>query len=131
MPIEINWHIADRVLFIRLSGDVTLDIIAQTIVQANAYYAVGSAPVYLLVDFSAVESIPKNIDEYRPVFNLKVHDNLRYVIAYGIRNPFLSFVSSLYTQTIRRELRIAQTYEEAMALIEKIEAKVIASSGRH
>lgn len=131
MSTEINWHIADRVLFIRLSGDVTLDAIAQTIVQSNAYYAVGRAPIYALVDFSCVERVPKNIDDYRGVFNLKLHDNLSYVIAYGIRNPFLSFLASLYTQTIRRELRIVQTYDEAMELIEKIEAKVIASSGRH
>jgi hypothetical protein len=121
MPVENRWYIEGRVAITRLYGNVTVEELETAAKQGTALNDAGVAPVYGLVDMTELEHFPSRLSDFTKLIQQGRSDKLRCIIVYGIPNRMANFLASLFAQFIRTSLRVVNTQEEALHLLELLE----------
>jgi hypothetical protein len=123
MPVENRWIVENRVMLTRLVGQVTIEEMVESARNGTRMIEAGVAPVYSLVDASALEQFPLKLNEMRAISEQGSSDKLRWIVIYGIPNRFVSFLATTFVQVIRKHYKVVGTLEEAMAFVEKQEGR--------
>lgn len=124
MPYTVDWMVEGRVVLDRLSGEVTMDDIAQTSERITDLMRQGKPPmVHLIVELTAVEKLPMGI-HIGKINQYMMHTkepNLGWSLVVT-KSIFLRFLASVATQVARGRYRAFDTFEEAVAFLADVDA---------
>jgi hypothetical protein len=116
MPYELSWYVENRILYLRLLGEVTfaeLDLVSR---EANVMIDGGVRPVHALVDLRGVTEFPTNIKDVYDAIHMNRGDNLGWTL---IITPsrVLRFFGSTIVQLAQRRINTFVNWEEALAFL--------------
>lgn len=120
MPVTNEWLIEGRVLLTRVSGSVTMEELIVASANGTAMIETGAAPVYNLVDISAMKGFPTRVTEVRQISVGGTSPKLEWIIVYGIQNSMVNFLATLFTQFLKTNSKVVPTQDDALALIARV-----------
>jgi hypothetical protein len=120
MPYEIKWYLEPHVIFVRISGDVTAPEIETIFKELAQYAAQGTRPLFVVSDLSELGRYPINAAEYQKAVRA-LAGQIDTSILIGMSSPILKFISSFLSQISKYELRMVDTMDEALVLIERLQ----------
>jgi hypothetical protein len=126
MPVENRWIVENRILLTEIIGDITTEELIASSKLGTQIIDSGIAPVYSLVDLTAMGQHPIRLNEFTTIFRQPSSRKLGWIIICGIPNHFASFIATTFAQVLRKQYRVTPTRAEALELIEKIEGRPIA-----
>ncbi len=125
MPVTNEWLVEGRVLMTRLKGNISVDEMLQSGQEGTALIESGSAPVYALVDLTAMEHFPTRLVDVKQISDQGTSPKLDHIIIYGIPNRFIAFLATMFTQFIRTRYKVVDTQEDALALVDELESRLL------
>jgi hypothetical protein len=116
---RIHWHIPNRVLYFQLLARATMEEVEVDNQELNHLLAEGTAPVYVLVDWSQLHVIPGNLSDMRQNNPIYTDDKVEHVILFG-GGTALWFLGGMFADTTQKKTEIVDSYEDAIALLERL-----------
>jgi hypothetical protein len=125
MSYTISWFIEKRVMLIELSGRVELEEFERLHNEAFAYVAESPYRVHAIADLSRFEGMPTNFKMLTSATNKeKTANQGMTVLVMPKLARIIRFVGSLVMQTLHLEYRICETIDDAVQIIQHIDAAV-------
>jgi hypothetical protein len=123
MKYEFNWHIPGRVLFVEYRNNLSIEDIQSISVELESYLESGESPVHLICDVNAVDSVPGNINKLRNELDILQRPEWGWVIMIG-SNQVVGFLVSLVSQVLGLSVRTADSIEEGMKIIKRVDNSI-------
>jgi hypothetical protein len=119
MPAETAWYQENRVIIVRVQGELTLDdmaVVDRNIVNYVRQGAPSSPLVHLIVNMREMTKMPVNLAQvHRTLTHLK-EPALGWSVMVGM-SPVMRFVASTVIQMAGARFRIVPTLEEGVAFL--------------
>jgi hypothetical protein len=122
MSYQISWHRENRVLYMKLEGDMPPDELVR--MEAEAFNLIKNANgiIHAIVDMRSLNN-PGSLSNS---LSKNKHDNQGIsVIVMPNMNRIGKFIASTMMQVLRLQFRICETIEEAEAIIDKLDVRVV------
>ena len=117
MSYKISWYIENRVVIIRMYGDITTDEMSSSFNEFSEFLKVGTEHIYLLVDLREVTKFPLNFrDMFQEMGKFRFHERIAWTITLT-SNVLISFFGAMASKVIHMPTRTFKTLEEADAFI--------------
>lgn len=123
MAVENRWVIEDRVILTELIGNITVEELVEASQRGTAMIEAGISPVYSLVDMSRMGLYPRQVTQIGRIASGGRSDKLGWVLVYGIPHPLVNFLAVLFSRVIHTNFKVVKDQQEALALVEKLEAQ--------
>lgn len=123
MAYEVSWHLQDRVVFAKISGDFSLDDLHDSSSAiSNDFLEVGAEPVHLICDVSGITRFPTQIMAIKQNTDLYLkHRKMGWLVMIGFNNPLAKFLANTISQTGRINFQQANSLEEAYTLLRRVD----------
>lgn len=130
MPFEISWYQPQRVIYWRVSGQVTLEDVAQMRIGQQNMLSEGKNPVHTIADISDVTNFPTDLRQLKEALDGVNHPHLGWVLIVGTTTPLKRFVTTTATQMVipKVRLRMFNTMDEAAEFLKHVDITVSAST---
>jgi hypothetical protein len=124
MPVSVSWYLENRVVYVKLIGNVTPDEISSTSTEFIALVEQSSAPlVHAIHDATELDSLPKSLKVVvDAIQNGYGHPRLGWSVAFGVGSDFLRFVGEMTGRIFRIRYHIVQSKTEALAWLENVDS---------
>jgi hypothetical protein len=119
---KVSWYIQDRVLLIKVVGEITVNQTRQ--MEKEAFDFIKRAPnlVHAIVDLSALGARPPGVGQAFGNINAPRHKNQgTSVIINPMGNPVVRFICSSVLNNMNLSFKFCTSYEEAEQKIAKLE----------
>ena len=123
MPYEIKWYLEPHIIYVHISGDVDAAEVKAIFRELSEHAAQGTRPVYVVSDLSDLGRYPINAAEYQKAVKI-LAGYIDVSIVIGMSSPILKFISSFISQISQYELRMVDTLDEALAIIERLQPEL-------
>lgn len=124
LPYSIDWQITNRVLIIRITGDISAEQLAQLSAEAFEHIRKASCPIHAIVDLQRLSVRPQTIQEAVRNAGQRQHKNQgTSVIVTPPMHPVVKFICSAVMTTLQLKYDICDSLDEAHEKIAKLEAK--------
>lgn len=122
MPYTIDWYIDQRVLLITVDGSLELEDFHQLHDEAFSYVKASDDIVHAIADLTNFEAIPTNISALFSSSNQEKtqQQGMTVLIMPGL-NGVIRFAIGLVLQGLHLEYRIAESKEQAMTILERVD----------
>lgn len=126
MPYELSWYTEKRIAHARLYGEVTTQDMKENNQRiVHDYLQLGTPPVHLLIDISAMEKFPTNLRQLKAASEVFLGEpSLGWMVTVGKTNTLERFLTSTLTQLFGVKLHMAADLEAALAFLEKYGTEV-------
>ena len=125
MTYEISWYIPNRVMLIKVSGNIDLEEFECLHNEAFEYVSQSHFKVHAIADLSEFKAIPTNIRLLFSASNTeKDHKQGMTVLVQPKMPAMIRFVASLIMQTLRLEYRVCETMEDAMKILHRVDLEI-------
>lgn len=123
MPIEIDWYLPDRILYVQLQETLTLDEIRANSDTFVAQIESSDAElVHALHDNATLTSVPKRLkDLSESVKSAYSHPNLGWTVAYNTDDAVLKFLGNMLSGLFNLRYKIVDTKAEALAWLQRVD----------
>ncbi len=126
MPYTISWYIEHRVILIEVSGPVSLDEFERLHSESFEYVAASSHKVHAIADISTFTAVPNNLKMLMSSAHKDKNDRQGMTVLVAPTMPrILYFLVSVLLQSLRLEYRMADTVDEAMEILRRIDAEIM------
>ena len=122
MTHTISWYLDKRIVLVQYSGTLTSDELQIAVPETVRTMDQGIAPLYMVVDVSAVGKFPMNLGELKRLTEAQ-HPKLSWVAMVGM-NSLARFIVTALSQFADLKIRPANSVEEAVAYFAEIDASV-------
>jgi hypothetical protein len=119
MPYEFSWVLPQRVMLVRIYGEVTAKEMEQIDTQTLTAVMEGTPPVHGIVNTLDVISVPVNLKTMTRTFR-GIHPNAGITIMIS-QNPLYHFFLNIITQLNHAETHTAKTYVEAIEKLRRLD----------
>lgn len=119
MPIEIHWHIKQRILLVRPYGDITLEEIKTYNEELREYLAEGIRPIHLIALPEKIERLPPTLKGVIDTLLIYREQGIGWNIVVGDRSILTKFFTSTLGQLYKLHVAWADSFEEAMDILRK------------
>jgi hypothetical protein len=124
MPFELSWQIPQRVLHMRVWGEVTLhEIMAQDAAIQKWLHDV-AGPIHLIGDDSKVTRAPYAIQGLRLTLRLLRNDKLGHVFTVGRSHPVAEFLTFTFFTGAGIQYQRVRTLEDALTKLSTLDPLV-------
>ncbi len=126
MPYHLSWIKPGQLAFERLYGVVTIEEMQEMQSKFLAWSKEVNRPVHMIVDFTQVESFPKNIVQIRSALITDIDPSIQGWVVLVTNNVLLRFVSNLVTQHFMRDGRIrsVESFADAVAYLKQADPEL-------
>ena len=114
MTSEIQWLIYNRVMYVKLSGEISLDEMREYNEYAIQLIDEGIAPVHAILDDEDVQKIPMSVNELSNVLRVFRHPGRGWLVAIGNSGRVERMILSLMTQFFRAQFQRFESTKEAL-----------------
>jgi hypothetical protein len=120
MPYKISWY-DKRTLLVELIGEISSDDFIRMTNESFALVEAANERIDAIVDQSQAQSLPLNINTLsKSIPRNKNANQGMSILVIPKMNPIGRFAASTLLQILGLEYRIAQSMEEAEAILQKI-----------
>jgi hypothetical protein len=125
MPIIHRWIIPRRVIYVRWYGEITIAEAHDANRNTGLFIEEGIAPVHMLRDDSGITKIP-HVSPRQTLEALKAVRDPRFgwAVNIGYSNALVRVLIDLYSKFTRIRIHRAETLEEALAFLKKVDASL-------
>jgi hypothetical protein len=119
MPAETTWYQENRVILVRVRGELTLSDMADVDASIVEYVRQGSktsALVHLIVDMTAMTKMPINLVQVQRTLTHLKEPALGWSAMVGM-SPVMRFVASTVIQMAGARFRIFPAFKEAVTFL--------------
>lgn len=122
MPSQISWLLDRRVIFVKFTGEVTVEDLQSFNTSMHEYLDLGQPPlVHIISDSSETNKFPINLGALNKVFfQQRPNPKMGWIVVITA-NRMLSFVSSMLAQLGKSRFRTFNTMQEAIAFLNDID----------
>ena len=120
MPVDLSWYVEGRVIYIKYSGDVTIEDKRIGAQQEYEFLDAGtSSLVHVLLDITDQTSSPTNIKAVQNALDKALkHPKKGWTLAFGKEEFRMeNFVNSVVTQASSARYRTYVTLEETLEFL--------------
>lgn len=118
MGCQISWYEPKRVIYMRIDGDLTADVIQQAGEDLRRLIGEGSN-VHLLADFTKLGTVPRSIADSRKYLGRL--NGLKSSIIIGLENPIVRFMANVFGKLGGYEVRVVNNLEEAKMVVARLD----------
>lgn len=119
-----DWLIANKVVYVKFWGDVSVEEIGEAFAKSNTLsLASENTPVHFLHSWGDVKTFPRKLHELRRLTTTVKGDSRRigWVVAYGTENRLMRFLGDVFFQMFRVRFRMFLYEQEAIAFLRYID----------
>ncbi|MCL4247454.1 MAG: STAS/SEC14 domain-containing protein [Anaerolineae bacterium] len=121
MSNEVTWHLEGQVIYMRLSGMVTVEDIKQASETVTAMAPAESTRVHLIVDLRDLQKFPTQLKELASVIpNIPRRGN--GWLLFVSQNAFVRFLSSTLAQMASRRMKVFDDPQAALDFLQLMDA---------
>jgi hypothetical protein len=121
MGYKISWHRENRVLYMKLEGEVSASELMQMEAEAFDIIQKANGLIHAIVDMREIAN-PSSLNNS---LSRNKHPNQGIsVLVMPNMNRIGKFIASTMMQVLRLQFRICETIEEAEAIIDKMDVRV-------
>ena len=124
MPIETEWFLEKRVLFLNYSGELTLDevISSSETIRACIDQTEGQL-LHCIGDLGGVTKVPMNLKSLSDAAQAALsHPQFGWMLVYNIDNPVVRFLGDMTTRVFQVRYRVLNTQGEALDFLNSVDA---------
>ncbi|MGB1287334.1 MAG: hypothetical protein ACPG7F_12420 [Aggregatilineales bacterium] len=122
MPVDVSWYknYENKIAYSRFYGDITLEDVQNEFIHYQNFVENLDTPVAQIVDSREVTGYPLKLGLFKEIIqHHKINQTQGFVVIVGV-SGIAHFLVSILTQMIKREYRLADTLEEAEAIIHRV-----------
>lgn len=116
MPFETRWLIANRVVYQRFYGDVTIEEFADSVAEIRQFIDSGTPLVHAIGDLTGVQKYPSLIQMSKVAQANPAMANIGWTVLL-VTNPLLRFFGTVLAQFTVERIRTVATFQEAMQFL--------------
>ena len=116
MPFETRWLIANRVVYQRFYGDVTIEEFADSVAEIRQFIDSGTPLVHAIGDLTTVQKYPSLIQMSKVAQSNPTLPNVGWTVLL-VTNPLLRFFGTVLAQFTVERIRTVGTLQEAMQFL--------------
>lgn len=116
MPFETRWLIANRVVYQRFYGDVTIEEFADSVAEIRQFIDSGMPLVHAIGDLTGVQKYPSLIQMSKVAQANPAMANIGWTVLL-VTNPLLRFFGTVLAQFTVERIRTVATFQEAMQFL--------------
>lgn len=113
MHEESNWYIPKRVIYQKLTGDISFDDAIQLGAINLAYLDEGDPPVHFIFDTSEIGSTPLRLNIATDASQWVKHENFGWAVVVGI-SGFSKFILNVIQNTLGFRMGTANNLDDAV-----------------
>lgn len=121
MPYSVDWFRPNHVIQLELIGNVSLEEAKHINTELLALLGQAETTVHMVADATTLENFPKNILQIKNTQAYLQHPKLGWIFFISQPNPLIRFFATTIAQVIGTRLRIVETIDEAVTIIDKID----------
>jgi len=125
MPFEQQWIIPNHVVFVKLSGILTVEEIGASFEMSMDFVDehLGENPIHFLHDWTELEIFPTSLALIKRSTNRKLKDRskLGWVVAYSSDQFMLRFISDIVFRIFQVHFRMVENLDQAQMLLQNID----------
>lgn len=119
MSYDISWYLDKRIILVTYHETLTIDELPAHFETLNQYRDDGEAPVHILTDMRRLEKFPMSLTAIRQA--VPALNGFGVDVLIGMRQPVIHFMISVVTQFSKLELRQANSIEDALVIIARLD----------
>ncbi len=116
MPYSIQWHIQNRIVYVKFTGPLTTSDIEGASAEAAKYVSAGTAPVHMIALYEGVDKIPMDVRKTSSMNTYLSDPKIGWVVQVG-GNAVLNFFISVASQLTKLRLTKRDNFTQAMEFI--------------
>ena len=125
MEYGFEWHIPKRVLVLTVSGDVSMDDLAQFNQSMIDNLEQGNAPVHLISIGHNIQRVPTNLMLIKETVTFLQHPNMGWVVIVQEKaNPVTGFIVSVATQATGMKMRQVKNVPDAVETLKRLDQTI-------
>lgn len=113
----IEWLIEDTVIFLRLSGDLSLADARAIDAELARLTRAGKPPVHTVADLSELGKFPFDLISTVQINTHAKEPNIGWIVAYGSPSRFANTFAQLLAKVARVKFRFAHDKDEALRVL--------------
>lgn len=127
MPVTIDWTIKGYVIFIRYSGDITMDDVRE--VRDRVVEMRDSTPgdhfIHHIAEIDNAGTYPKSLGEIASVARpFLTHPRMGYTVVVNLSNPFARFLAEMLAKFTRMRYRSVSTFDDALSFLHSVDTSI-------
>jgi len=124
MTQESSWYIPNRVVYLNLSGDISMDDAIDMGKTNLDFLNAGEPPVHFIIDATEIGSAPLRLSLATEASSWVKHDNIGWVVIVGM-SGFPKFLLTVIHNTLRFKMGNANSIPEAVEWLTKNDATLL------
>lgn len=125
MSFELSWYIPNRIISVRLTGELDIDDVEAMAMDVAEMLEEGHAPIHILLDDVDGGRPPISLNKLKSKVELGTHPSLGWIVAIGEANPVAKFLIPLLMQVVKIKFVRHSTMETAIAFLEQRDISLI------
>lgn len=122
MRNEIKWLVNDKVLLIKVNGDVTVERVQDTSAQVlELLESTPSNAIHIMVDETNQGRMIRSLKLFSSAGEFIKHPKVNWLIVFGNEDPIANFLAAALAGLARVQYRRVATLDEARRFVEKID----------
>ena len=127
MGYDVSWHVENRILLLKLKGELTSEESLEISDINVQHFDAGVAPVHLIIDISELQKFPTNIRQTSALARYLRHKKLGWVVVVGT-NTLINFMSSLLSQLTGFDYTKRDSIDDAVKFLQRQDETLVVST---
>ena len=126
MPYKTMWYKPDRVAYLELLGEFSLEeMVESSEAIRDQYLEVGTSPVHLVCDLRGLSGHSRDLRAARRAAEIYLnHPSMGWVIVIGMDSPIVKFLLSIISQMTQTDVKTVQSLEEVDMVLRRIDGSL-------
>ncbi|HEX2619845.1 MAG TPA: hypothetical protein VHL11_06855 [Phototrophicaceae bacterium] len=120
----IEWLIENRVLYSRVWGEQTMEMVKLSNVQLKEMLDQGTAPIHLIMDTREMTAMPRSLSQLQDSMQATKHPSLGWVVTVGTTNPITKYMGMMIAKLFRLRFRRVESFSDTLTFIQTIDPTV-------
>lgn len=117
MPYTIDWYVPNRIIFVNLWGNHTIEELRQLDHDVVIRVEEGNPLVHVVTDSRKLEQVPRSLHAVVDSLNGMRHPSMGWIINVGDHSPFIKFMMIAVSRIMRIQFRLLNTMPQAFEML--------------
>jgi len=119
MSFEISWYIPERVIFVRITGELDINAVEEMAKAAREEIEIGIAPIHILLDDTKGGRPPISLNQLKSRLEIAKNPSLGWIIGIGETDPVAKFLIPLLMNIMNISFTRVASIEDALKFLVK------------
>jgi hypothetical protein len=120
LEVRYAWLIPDRVIFVRLQGEFSLDQLWEVKARCVDMISLGKPPVHIVFNSEGLTNLPNNPEVFEEI-NQITHNNTGFVVVYGAPPDEIWIGVTSASNGMADKLKYPSSWQEAKTVLSELD----------